>query len=189
MVMLLPSDQEVPSFIPNSVLVIFFSEELFHHKFRLGICVHMFFPCSVLCCLLGRPLNLAYHRSGENLRLSPFHDLLSDNKGDNRVKGGVIHKSPGICLKAEENWEISEGQAISYQFRWDFLSPNAISRTAQHILEHESETCCSWSRGQRPKSFMIVRRCHLLLSGLLANGNLSVYQVSHIYQLIRAIMR
>ena len=66
----------------------------------------------------------------------------ANDKGDNEVKPGAVHRSPGICLTAEENpWKASarrpsdEGCATSHSLKWDTLFPHEVGRIAQNVME------------------------------------------------------
>jgi hypothetical protein len=66
------------------------------------------------------------------LRVS-FQSLLSANdKGDNNVKPGAVHRSPDISLRLSEPCKASakrssdEGSATSHPLKWSSLPPNDI---------------------------------------------------------------
>ena len=55
----------------------------------------------------------------------------ANDKGDNEVKSGAVHRSPGICLTAEENPEKTSARRRSdelcktiYRLNWSPLPPN-----------------------------------------------------------------
>ena len=53
---------------------------------------------------------------------------------------GAVHRSPGICLIAEENPRKISSRRQSdegYCFKWGFLPPNEFGRIAQHVRKGE----------------------------------------------------
>ena len=64
---------------------------------------------------------------------------LSDDNGDEEVKTGVLHRSPGIYLTSEQN----PGKpylgvcAISHCLKWGPLPLNKLGRIVQHVVEKE----------------------------------------------------
>ena len=69
--------------------------------------------------------------------------LSANDKGDNKIISVVVHRSPGICLKSEENPEnpsketVDEGCATSHRLKWGLLLPNEVGRIAQHVRNRE----------------------------------------------------
>ena len=68
--------------------------------------------------------------------------LLDNDKGDNEVKSGAVHKFPSIYLAAEENSRkfrrlSAEGCVTSHCLKWGPFPPNDVSRVAQTVREEE----------------------------------------------------
>ena len=61
---------------------------------------------------------------------------VTNDKGDNEMILGAVHRSPGICLTAEENparRPSDEGAvSISHRLKWGPFPPNEVGRIAQH---------------------------------------------------------
>jgi hypothetical protein len=60
--------------------------------------------------------------------------LVANDKGDNKMIPGAVHRSPVICLTAEE----SPGKPQLRPFdegrlKWGPLLPNEVNRIAQHV--------------------------------------------------------
>ena len=53
---------------------------------------------------------------------------VANDKGDNEMIPGAEHRSPGICLRAEENWLCD--QSLS---QWDSFPLNEVGRSAQYV--------------------------------------------------------
>ena len=78
----------------------------------------------------------------------PSQSLLAPNvandKGGNEMILGVVHRSPGICLTAEENPRkpqlrnrLMKGCANSHRLKWGPFPPNEVGRIAQHVRKGE----------------------------------------------------
>ena len=65
---------------------------------------------------------------------------VANDKGDNEMILGAVHRSPGICLTVKENPRKPQlgnspmkGCATSHRLKWGPLHPNEVGRTAQHV--------------------------------------------------------
>ena len=73
-----------------------------------------------------------------NLSLISRHLHLSINdKGDNKMMQGAVHRSRGICPKAEENPgkpqlgdSLTEVYVTIHRLKWGSLPPNEVGRIA-----------------------------------------------------------
>ena len=70
--------------------------------------------------------------------------LVANDKGDNEMILGAVHRSPGICLTAEENPRKAQvgdhlirGCATSHRLKWGPFPPNEVGRIAQHVRKGE----------------------------------------------------
>ena len=69
----------------------------------------------------------------------------SANDKDNiEMIPGDVHRSPGICLTAEENPRnpqlgdrLMKGCTTSHRLKWGPFNPNEVSRIAQHVRKGE----------------------------------------------------
>ena len=61
----------------------------------------------------------------------------ANDKSDNEVKQGAVHRSPGIYLKAEENPGKPQLKVIASN--GVPISPNDVGRFTQHLREEEGE--------------------------------------------------
>ena len=64
--------------------------------------------------------------------------LLANDKGDNEIIPGAVHRSPGIYLAAEKTpgkpqERVNEDSATSHQLKWDSLSPNDAPSIPRHV--------------------------------------------------------
>ena len=51
---------------------------------------------------------------------------------------GAVHKSPGICLTAEENpRKLQLGDRLMKGLKWGPFAPNEVGRIAQHVRKGE----------------------------------------------------
>ena len=60
-----------------------------------------------------------------------------NDKGDNEMIPGAVHRSSGIYLIAVENLRletVDEGCATSHRLKWGPLLPNEVGRIAQYFL-------------------------------------------------------
>ena len=66
---------------------------------------------------------------------------VANDKDDNEMIRGAVHRSPGICLSAEENpGKPHLGDRLkktSHQLKWGSFSPNDIGRIFQHFRKGE----------------------------------------------------
>ena len=71
---------------------------------------------------------------------SVSHVGLND-KADNETILGAVHRSPGICLTAEENPRKPQlGDRLICglcDLKWDPFLPNGVGRIAQHVRKGE----------------------------------------------------
>ena len=65
---------------------------------------------------------------------------VANDKGDNEMILGAVHRSPGICLTAEETprkpqlgERLMKGCATSHRLKWGPFPPNEVRRVAQHV--------------------------------------------------------
>ena len=62
---------------------------------------------------------------------------VANDKSDNEMIPGAVHRSPGICLQAEENLGKPQlgdrGCSTSHLLKWGPFSPNEVGRIAQHV--------------------------------------------------------
>ena len=71
--------------------------------------------------------------------------LSTNNNGDNVMMPGLVHRSTGIYLTAEEKpaklqlGPSDEGCKTSHHFNWDHLHPNEIGTITQHVKEGEGK--------------------------------------------------
>ena len=64
--------------------------------------------------------------------------MSSNDKGDNEVIQGTLHRFPGIYLTAEKNLKnisYDEGCIVSHRLKWGTLPPKGVLRIAQYIRE------------------------------------------------------
>ena len=62
--------------------------------------------------------------------------LSTNDKGDNKILLGTVHRSPGIYFTVEENlsWEtVDEGCVTSHRFKCNPSAPNEVVRIAQNV--------------------------------------------------------
>ena len=69
---------------------------------------------------------------------------VANDKGDNEMIPGAVHRCPDISLTAEENPgkpqlgnRLMKGCATSHCLKWGTLPPNEAGRTAQHVRKRE----------------------------------------------------
>ena len=70
--------------------------------------------------------------------------LVANDNDDNEMIPWAVHRSPGICLTADENpgkLELGDslirGCAISHRLKWGPFPPNEVGRIAQHVRKGE----------------------------------------------------
>ena len=62
---------------------------------------------------------------------------VANDKGDSEMVLGAVHRSPGICLTAEENLRKPQlgdrlMKGLSCRLKWSPFPPNEVGRIAQH---------------------------------------------------------
>ena len=69
---------------------------------------------------------------------------VANDKDDNEMVQGAVHRSPGICLTAEENPRIPQlGDRMmkelwtSHLHKWGPFPPSEVGRIAQHVRKWE----------------------------------------------------
>ena len=65
---------------------------------------------------------------------------VANDKGDNEMILGAVHKSPAICLTAEENPrkpQLGDSLMNSHRLKCGPYSPNEVGRIGQHIRRGE----------------------------------------------------
>ena len=75
-----------------------------------------------------------------------------NNKGDNEMILGAVHRSPGICLTVKENprklqlgGHLIKGCETNHRLKWGPFPPNKVGRIAQHVRKGERRMhflCC-----------------------------------------------
>ena len=88
------------------------------------------------------PQLLSESLSKDNLPRESRQSCLSANdKSNNEMIPGDVHRFPGICLTAEENSGQPQlgGSANSHRLKWGPLSPNEVSRTVRHVRKEEEK--------------------------------------------------
>ena len=71
---------------------------------------------------------------------------VSNDKGDNGMILGAVHRSPGICLTVEENPRkpqlgdrLMKGCATSHRLKWGPFPPNEVDGIAHSTSGREKE--------------------------------------------------
>ena len=69
---------------------------------------------------------------------------VANDKGDNEMVPGAVHRSPGICLTAEENSGkpqagdlLMKGCADKHRLKWGPFPLNEVGMFAQHVRKGE----------------------------------------------------
>ena len=69
---------------------------------------------------------------------------VANHKGANEIILGAVHRSPDICVTAEENPtkpqqgdRLMKGCATSHRLKWGPFPPNEVGRIAQHVRKEE----------------------------------------------------
>ena len=64
----------------------------------------------------------------------------TNDKDDNEMILGAVHRSPGICLTAEENPRKPQLVAVRpVRLKWGPVPPNEVGRIAQHVRKGEEK--------------------------------------------------
>ena len=73
--------------------------------------------------------------------------LVANDKADNEMIPGAVHRSPGICLTAEENLgkthlgdRLMKGYATSHPVKWGPFPPNEVDRIALNVKTVERKS-------------------------------------------------
>ena len=76
--------------------------------------------------------------------LAPSVASVTNDKGDNEMILGAVHRSPGICLTAEENPRkpqlgdhLMKGICHQSFLQWGTFPPNEVGKIAQHVRKRE----------------------------------------------------
>ena len=69
---------------------------------------------------------------------------VANDKDDNEMILGAVHRSPGICLTAEENLRKPQlgdrlMKGLSCRLKWSPFPPNEVGRIAQHDRKGEGK--------------------------------------------------
>ena len=90
---------------------------------------------SVSVAVLPAPVRVKSQRP-----LAPRVTSVTNDKGDNEMILGAVHKSPGICFTAEENPRkpqlgdrLMKGLCDRNRLKWGPFPPNEVGRIAEHI--------------------------------------------------------
>ena len=62
--------------------------------------------------------------------------LLANDKGDNEMIPGLVHRSPGIYHTAEKTLArrpFDESSETTHRLKWGLLPQTEVSRIAQHV--------------------------------------------------------
>jgi hypothetical protein len=122
---------------------------------------------------------------------------VANDKSDNELILGAVHRSPGNCLTAEENTRkrqlgnrLMKELATSHYLKWGPFLTNEVCRIAQHGTGRDISLAVHGVMGCSRKSFKLVWQCHQFLSEFIARGHLPrVLRRSCRLLMIRVIMK